>query len=214
MNLIIAWLQKILFSQSVIDVTQDVKLGLRHWLSSLGRIGVVKHRKALRRLVRHHEDIPRPVARVVILQQVFRMNPAGNQSGTSQRDGLGVASQVLFQVGPTVDEILPRLQLHRRVSCNGAERGVVAVPQHRVPVKVAVIVLAHAFHIVHDPAVLRLADAVVQLLFRGNIVLNVIEIILADRSVVGSADIQVEAGVFRRTAREKPPENQSGSLRD
>ena len=76
------------------------------------------------------------------------------------------------------------------------------------------IVLAHAFHIVHDPAVLRLADAVVQLLFRGNIVLNVIEIILADRSVVGSADIQVEAGVFRCTAREKPPENQPGPLGD
>ena len=53
-NLIIAWLQKILLSQPVIDVTQEVKLGLRHWLGSLGRIGVVKHRKVLRHFVRHH----------------------------------------------------------------------------------------------------------------------------------------------------------------
>ena len=159
-NLIIAWLQKILFSQSVIDVTQDVKLGLRHWLSSLGRIGVVKHRKALRRLVWHHEDIPRPVARVVILQQVFRMNPAGNQAGTSQGDGLGVAGQVLFQVGPTVDEILPRLQFHWRVSGNGAERGIVAAAQHRVLVEVAIIGLAPAFHIVHNLAVPRLVNTV------------------------------------------------------
>ena len=76
------------------------------------------------------------------------------------------------------------------------------------------IVLSHALHIVHDPAVLRLVDAVVQLPFYGNIVLDEIEIILADRSVAGSADIQVEAGVFRRTAREKPPENQPGPLGD
>ena len=108
MDFVIAWVQT-LRPQPVVDVAQFVELRLRHWLDCFCRIGVVKHRKPLRRFVWYYEDIPRPIARVVILQQVFRMDTTGNQVEAAQGDGLGIAGHVLFQVAPTVDEILPRL---------------------------------------------------------------------------------------------------------
>ena len=46
--------------QPVVDVAQFVELRLRHWLDCFCRIGVVKHRKPLRRFVWYYEDIPRP----------------------------------------------------------------------------------------------------------------------------------------------------------
>ena len=74
---------RILLLQPVVDRIQVIPLILRHRLNRLSRIGVMKHQKPLYRLVWYHKDIPRPVACVVVLQQVLRVDPAKGQTGVT-----------------------------------------------------------------------------------------------------------------------------------
>ena len=59
-----------------------------------------------------------------------------------------------------------------------------------------------------------MVDAVVQILLHGDVGLDIIQIILVEGFAAVNTNIQIEAGVFRRPAREKSPEHHPRSHRD
>ena len=84
----------------------------------------------LRRLVRHHQDVPGPVGHTKTLHQMLRADTAWGERAASQGKRPAVGPQRPFQMRLGVDEVLPLAQFHRRIARNGAQGGIVAVAQH------------------------------------------------------------------------------------